>query len=72
MKLTEEKFLSLCKEMYSNMSKEMDSDVQDFYTYESTFDKLMTTFGSAILEESLSEKEVSERRKKKSKLDSGK
>jgi hypothetical protein len=72
MKLTEEKFLSLCKEMYSNMSTEMDSDVQDFYTYESTFDKLMTTFGSAILEESLSEKEVSERRKKKSKLDSGK
>jgi hypothetical protein len=72
MKLTEEKFLSLCKEMYSNMSTEMDSDVQDFYTYESTFDKLMTTFGSSILEESLSEKEVSERRKKKSKLDSGK
>jgi hypothetical protein len=65
MKLTEEKFLSLCKEMYNNMSTEMDSDVQDFYTYESTFDKLMTTFGSAILEESLSEKEVSERKKKK-------
>jgi hypothetical protein len=67
MKLTEEKFLALCKQMYSKMTLEMDSDVQDFYTYESTFDMLMTAFGSTILEESIQEKEVSERKKKKSK-----
>lgn len=64
MKMTEEKFLALCKQMYSNMSASMDSDTQDFYTYESTFDKLMTSFGSEVLEESLKEKEVSERKKK--------
>jgi hypothetical protein len=69
MKLTEDQFLALCKQMYAKMSSEMDSDVQDFYTYESTLDRLMTDLGSEVLEESLKTEEVSDR-KKKSKRDS--
>jgi hypothetical protein len=64
MKLTKEEFLALSAEMYDKMSENMDSDTQDFYTYESTFDKLMISFGSSVLEKSLEEGELSERKKK--------
>lgn len=64
MKLTKEEFLALSAQMYDKMSISMDSDNQDFYTYESTFDKLMTDFGSEVLEKSLEESELSERKKK--------
>lgn len=66
MKLKEEQFLALCKQMYAKMSTEMDSEVQDFYTYEATLDKLITALGSVLLEGSLGGEEIKERRKKKS------
>ena len=64
MKLTKEEFLALSAQMYDQMSETMDSDTQDFYSYESTFDKLMTDFGSHVLEKSLAEDEQSDRKKK--------
>ncbi len=64
MKLTKEKFLALSEQMYNQMSETMDSDTQDFYTYESTLDKLLINLGSSLLEESLTQEVVSERKKK--------
>lgn len=37
--------------MYAKMSTEMDSDAQDFYTYEATLNKLMAALGSELLKE---------------------
>lgn len=64
MKLTKEEFLALSAQMYDKMSENMDSDNQDFYTYESTLDKIITEFGSTVLEKSLEVEEISERKKK--------
>jgi hypothetical protein len=39
-KLSKEKFLSHCEQMYDKMVLALDSNSQDFYSYESKFDEL--------------------------------
>lgn len=72
MRLTKEEFIALSSKLYDEMSSKMDSQTQDFYTYESTFDQLLTTFGQEVLEESISLVPESDRKKKKYKPDTGK
>jgi hypothetical protein len=72
MHLTKEEFLALSSKLYEEMSSNMDSQTQDFYNYESTFDQLLTTFGQDVLEKSISKVPDNERKKKESKLDMGK
>jgi hypothetical protein len=69
MRLTKEEFLALSSKLYEEMSCQMDSQTQDFYEYESTFDQLLTVFGQEVLEESISIVPNVERKKKKSKPD---
>ena len=69
MNLTKEEYLLLCGQTYEKMALTMDSNSEDFYTYESTLDQLHTELGRAILEKSVSENEVAARYKKKFKPD---
>jgi hypothetical protein len=64
MRLTKEEFLALSSKLYEEMSSKMDSQTQDFYDYESTFDQLLTSFGQEVLEESISLVSDVERKKK--------
>lgn len=72
MHLTKEEFLTLSSKLYEEMSSNMDSQTQDFYDYESTFDQILTTFGQDVLEKSISQVPDNERKKKESKPDMGK
>jgi hypothetical protein len=64
MRLTKEEFLALSSKLYEEMSSKMDSQTQDFYDYESTFDQLLTNFGQEVLEESISHVPENPRKKK--------
>jgi hypothetical protein len=64
MRLTKEEFLALSSKLYEEMSSKMNSQTQDFYEYESTFDQLLTSFGHEVLEESISLVPDAERKKK--------
>jgi hypothetical protein len=72
MRLTKEEFIALSSKLYDEMSSKMDSQSQDFYEYESTFDQLLTTFGQEVLEESISAVPDNVRKKKESKPDTEK
>ena len=64
MRLTKEDFLKMSEKLYDKMSVQLDSEKQDFYNYASTLDELLTRYGQELLSESISDGEISERKKK--------
>lgn len=60
--MTKQEFLALCESKYPEVAK-LD-EIKDFYTYEKTFEKIMTELSRTLLESNISQVPADRRKKK--------